>query len=70
MKTIIRLPEVERRTGHPKGTIYALMSEGRFPRTVKIGNRAVGWIEDEIDRYVESKIATRDRKKADHAMSG
>ena len=62
MPTLIRLPEVERRTGHAKTTIYKLMNAGRFPRPVQIGRRAVGWIEDEIDRYIETKIAARDNE--------
>jgi len=31
---------------------------------VRIGARSIGWVEEEIDRYVESKIATRDRDAA------
>jgi prophage regulatory protein len=61
MSQIIRRPEVERRTGKSKAAIYAQMKAGAFPRAVKIGSRAVGWIEEEIDRYVEAKIAVRDR---------
>jgi prophage regulatory protein len=62
--SVIRLPEVERRTGFSRPTIYRLMQAGTFPHFVRIGARSIGWVEEEIDRYVESKIATRDRDAA------
>lgn len=48
---LLRLPEVCRRTGRAKSSIYALLAEGAFPRPRRIGKRAVAWFEDEIDRY-------------------
>lgn len=62
MKSLLRLPEVERRTAQSKSEIYRLMQEGTFPRAVRIGRRTVGWVEQEIDRYVEAKIAARDSR--------
>jgi prophage regulatory protein len=32
--------------------IYRLQSERRFPRSVKITERAVGWIEHEIQEWL------------------
>jgi prophage regulatory protein len=32
--------------------IYRLESEGRFPRRIKLGVRAVGWIESEIEAWI------------------
>jgi prophage regulatory protein len=69
MTTLLRLPEVERRTGHSKGAIYAGMNAGTFPRNVKIGSRAVGWPEDEIDQYIATKIAAR-RNPEGHYVKG
>lgn len=34
----LRLPEVIRRTGLPRSTIYRKMSEGKFPKPVKLDN--------------------------------
>jgi len=44
----LRLPEVMKRTGLSRSTIYVRLAEGRFPRPVALGGRAVGWIEAEI----------------------
>jgi prophage regulatory protein len=32
-----------------------------FPRPVKIGLRSVAWIEDEVDDWIRSRVAARDR---------
>ena len=36
------------------------MDAGRFPRPVKIGPRAVAWVESEIDDWLRQRIADRD----------
>ncbi|HFD7668967.1 AlpA family transcriptional regulator [Enterobacter kobei] len=55
--TLIRLPEVQRRTGYSKAWIYRLMSQQRFPKTVKIGSRSIAFIESEIDEWINQRIA-------------
>ncbi len=57
---ILRRPKVSERTGKSRSTIYAEMAEGKFPRPVRIGPRAVGWVESEIDAYLAALIAERD----------
>lgn len=52
---IIRLPQVMSQTGHCKSQIYALMTKGKFPQGVKIGTRAVGWYEHEVQRYIQTR---------------
>ncbi len=59
-KRFIRRREVERRTAQSRSTIYEGMADGTFPKCVPIGKRAVGWVEDEIDGWIESRIAARD----------
>ena len=39
----LRLPEVLARTGLSRSTIYVRLDQGRFPRPVSLGGRAVGW---------------------------
>lgn len=55
--SLIRLHEVLNRTGYSKAWFYALMSKGEFPQSVKIGTRAIAFIEREIDDWVEQRIA-------------
>ena len=64
VRRFLRRPEVEMVTGLPRSTIYDRMSEGTFPKPVKLGPKAVGWLEDEIAAWVEAKISERDGGEA------
>ena len=54
--TILRLPSVMERTGLSRSTIYLRISEKLFPEPIALGGRAVGWIEDEIQKWLEQQI--------------
>lgn len=51
---IIRRPEVETLTGIPRSTLYAKIADGDFPAPVKIGRRAVGWREAEVNEWLNN----------------
>ena len=55
--TIIRLKDVQYRTGFSRSTIYQRISQGGFPSQINLGARAVGWLECEIDDWLNDKIA-------------
>ncbi len=53
----LKLPEVQNRTGKSRSSIYQGIDAGTFPKQVKIGGpRAVGWIESEIEAYIQACI--------------
>ncbi len=56
-ENLIRLPEVQRRTGYCRAWIYRLIEAGQFPKQVKIGSRSVAFVESEIDEWIANKIA-------------
>jgi prophage regulatory protein len=56
----MRLPAVMAATGESRSTIYGKIKTDEFPKPVKLGQKAVGWVEDEIAAYNEAKIAARD----------
>jgi prophage regulatory protein len=59
---ILRLPSVKTRTGLSRSTIYQRVSEGTFPEPIKLGNRAVGWVETEVEDWLRRLIeASRKR---------
>ncbi len=62
----LRLPEVMERTGLSRSTIYVRVAAGCFPRPVALGGRAVGWIEAEVEEWVEERIA-ESRSEGDRA---
>ncbi len=55
-EAILRLPLVKTRTGLSRSTIYLRVKEGAFPKPVSLGARAVGWLESEIDDWLEQQI--------------
>ncbi len=57
---LIRLKEVMSLTGLGRSSIYKFMEESRFPKSVSLGDRAVAWIESEIEDWIVEKIAERD----------
>lgn len=58
--TILRRKQVEARTGLSRSTIYLRIQEGTFPRPINLGERAVGWVEHEIEAWLSSRIENRD----------
>jgi prophage regulatory protein len=48
--------EVQSRTSLSRSTIYQLMSDGDFPKAIRIGVRRVAWWETEIDGWVQQRI--------------
>lgn len=54
--SILRLPDVKARTGLSRSTIYLRISEGCFPKPVSLGGRAVGWIEAEVNDWLNQQI--------------
>ncbi len=56
----LRLPEVKSRTGFSRSSIYLFVQNGTFPRPVRIGGRAVAWLETEIDEWIEARLAERE----------
>jgi prophage regulatory protein len=56
----IRLPEVKKITGLCRTHVYSLSKRGNFPRAVRLGGRAIGWVESEISAWVaERKTSAR-----------
>ena len=53
---ILKLPEVIRVSGLARSTIYLRMKEKTFPTPIKLGERSVGWIEEEIQNWINQQI--------------
>ena len=62
--TILRLPTVKASTGLSRSTIYLRVSQGTFPRPVRLGGRAVGWLETEIQEWLQRQIESSRRNAA------
>jgi prophage regulatory protein len=48
----LRLPQVCQMTGLRRSMIYRMQSEKRFPQRIKLTERAVGWLEREVQEWL------------------
>ena len=55
---ILRRRTVEARTGLSRSTIYLRMSQGNFPKSIPLGPRAIGWLEAEIEAWLQAQVAS------------
>lgn len=53
---ILRIPDVQRRVGLSRAQIYSLVTRGEFPAPIKLGVKASGWLESEIDHWIDEQI--------------
>lgn len=54
---VLRLPEVIKKTGRSRSSIYADVKLGKFPKPISLGERAIGWIESEIEEWLHKRTA-------------
>jgi prophage regulatory protein len=68
---VLRFPRVKERVGGlSKSWIYQEITEGRFPTPIKLGGRAVGWLESEVDAWLSDRIEQSRRRTEDAAATG
>lgn len=53
---ILRIPQVLERVGYRRSTLYVLIREGRFPKPIALGPRAIGFVEEEVDAWIRARI--------------
>lgn len=53
---ILRLPEVKKITGLSTSTLYLWMDQDKFPKSVNLGNRSVGWLESDVSGWLQARI--------------
>lgn len=55
VKKLLRRPQVEEMTGLSRSTIYDKIRSGTFPGPVRLGDRAVGWHQVEVEEWIASR---------------
>lgn len=56
---ILRLPDTVKKTGLSKSGIYQRIRARTFPQPVRLGARAVGFVEREVDAFLSELMANR-----------
>lgn len=59
----LRLPDVIRLTGLSKSTIYKMVKEGQFPKSVPIYGQTVAWLSSEVSEWASARINARYEKR-------
>ena len=65
---ILRLPDVKAVTGLGRSSIYCRVSKGEFPTPIKLGSRTVGWVEDEIQNWLQRRIEESRRREVEQPV--
>lgn len=61
MDQVMRMKDVVKKIGLCRATIYAMIGRGEFPRPIRIGERATGWRESELEAWLAKRTAARER---------
>jgi prophage regulatory protein len=56
---ILRLRDVQAKTGLSRSTIYDAVAKGSFPKQVPLSTRRVGWLASEVDAWIEERVQAR-----------
>ncbi|WP_416220927.1 helix-turn-helix transcriptional regulator [Bdellovibrio sp. SKB1291214] len=62
---ILRLSEVSDKVGLTRSSIYRFLKTGCFPKPINLSSRSVGWLESEVNLWIEQRVAARDCLKND-----
>jgi prophage regulatory protein len=54
---MLRIEDVIGLTTLSRSSIYAMIERQEFPRGVKIGRRATAWIPEDIENWIQERIA-------------
>ena len=52
---LLTLRDVMAMTALSRSAVYALMAESRFPKPIRIGSRAVRWVDQEVADFIASR---------------
>lgn len=56
ISNILRLTVVLQRTGLSRSSLYTYINAGTFPKPISLGARCVGWLETEINNWIQQRI--------------
>lgn len=57
--SLLRMPEVQRRTGLSTTSIYRKLSDHTFPPQVRLGPKMVAWYQSDIERFIADPMGYR-----------
>ena len=62
MTKVLKVKQVATEINVSVPQVYKLVSLGRFPKPIKLGERGSGWLTSEIDAWLQSRVDLRDEE--------
>lgn len=56
MRRVLKIREVEERTGKKKSSIYAAVQQKTFPAPISLGGRSSGWLDTDIEKWFDERV--------------
>ena len=56
---ILRAKQVKELVGYSISSIYRLSSQKQFPKPIKLGDHASGWVASEVNDWIQDRISSR-----------
>lgn len=56
---ILRAPQVAARIGVSRATVWRWIKAGEFPAAIPLGAQSVGWLDTEVDAWIQSRATAR-----------
>ncbi|MDP5137930.1 AlpA family phage regulatory protein [Rheinheimera baltica] len=64
MTTIVKLPEMLEMIKCSKSKVYSEIKKGHFPKPIKLGDRAVAWVLEDVREWLDQRIKHSKGEKA------
>jgi len=55
-KAILRLNATLAKTGLSRSVLYSEISKGNFPKQISLSERSVGFLESEVDNWIDERV--------------
>lgn len=62
LRAVIKKTAMSRSTIYSKGDKKHRLYDSTFPKPIKLSARGIGWVESEVNAWIESRLAARDSK--------
>ncbi|UVT20108.1 MAG: AlpA family phage regulatory protein [Nitrospira sp.] len=61
---VLRIKDIQRLISLSRSAIYSRLSDLDFPRPIKLGPRAIGWLKSDIEAWLAGRPRSADSRRA------
>jgi prophage regulatory protein len=56
-KQLVKRKKVEELTSLSRSSLYRLMSDGIFPKPIRLGSKSVAWLKSDVEAWIDDRIS-------------